>query len=471
MHDLPFRHRLAARILGILGAAALVAEHASCSNSVHSPTGAGGAASHGSSTTTGTGSAVGTTGTTSTGAAIGAGGNMGTGGVSGMGGAGGAGGSIPPSPDCFGWPVPEVDDAGNPIDAGPIDAGPCPADPTTALNVFLAEGCPRGFEPKDVVSGPSSTSTASDCCYLVNLTVCGPGGRPYLVDDRARVATLVTMGAPAGGWTVRRRSPASCEALTRDERASLAEAWSAAALFEHASVASFARFSLELLAAGAPSDLVAAAHEAALDEIEHARLCFALASAYAGMDVAPGPFPLGGQVRLGAGLAGLAASTVVEGCVGETVAAVIAAEQLARATDPAARAALARIAADEARHAELAWRTVAWALRAGGSEVMAAVEQALVAALGAPSAAGGPSLASPGDDGGSARRSAELCPQTPGLEAHGLLDAATQAHLVASAMDDVVAPAARALLRQVTMGGAPKPPGRTSALFEHVSAG
>jgi hypothetical protein len=37
------------------------------------------------------------------------------------------------------------------------------------------------------------------------------------------------------------------------------------ALFQHASVASFARFSLELLALGAPPDLVAAAHAAALD--------------------------------------------------------------------------------------------------------------------------------------------------------------------------------------------------------------
>ena len=56
--------------------------------------------------------------------------------------------------------------------------------------------------------------------------------------------------------------------------------------------------------------------------------------AYAGEEVAPGPFPLGGEVHVAASLAELAASTVKEGCVGETVAAVVAAEQLARATDP-----------------------------------------------------------------------------------------------------------------------------------------
>src|SRR6202042_477762 len=124
-----------------------------------------------------------------------------------------------------------------------------------------------------------------------------------------------------------------------------------------------------LLAAGAPADLVALAHSAALDEIQHARLCFALASAYAGEEIAPGPFPLGSEVRVGADLKSLAASTFAEGCVGETVAAVVASAQLAQATDPAVRAALAEIAADEARHAELAWRTVAWAVQTGGIEV------------------------------------------------------------------------------------------------------
>jgi hypothetical protein len=138
-------------------------------------------------------------------------------------------------------------------------------------------------------------------------------------------------------------------------------------------------------------------------------------------------------VRLGASLAEIAASTVAEGCVGETVAAVVAAEQRARATDPAVRAALAQIAADEARHAELAWRTVAWALRAGGSEVRAAVTRALGAALdGDRGAEGVPP--------GTASVSSEVA------AAHGILDAATRAAVVARAMAEVVLPCARALL-------------------------
>ncbi|MCA9546694.1 MAG: ferritin-like domain-containing protein, partial [Myxococcales bacterium] len=56
------------------------------------------------------------------------------------------------------------------------------------------------------------------------------------------------------------------------QRARLADHWTRQALAEHASVASFARFALHLMAVGAPPDLLVATHQAGLDEIEHARL-------------------------------------------------------------------------------------------------------------------------------------------------------------------------------------------------------
>jgi hypothetical protein len=208
-----------------------------------------------------------------------------------------------------------------------------------------------------------------------------------------------------------------------DRDGALAAAWAADALAEHASVASFARFSLGLLAVGAPAELVEGAHRAALDELRHAELCFALASRYAGEVLGPGPFPTG-RVEPPRTLAALASATVREGCVGETVSAIVAAEQLARATDPEVRRALAVITADEARHAELAWRTVAWALEVGGAEVRAACEQAFAEALAqAPSVPEG----------------------AVGLEAHGRLDTATLQAVARSAMRDVVALCARAL--------------------------
>jgi hypothetical protein len=76
--------------------------------------------------------------------------------------------------------------------------------------------------------------------------------------------------------------------LTLDEatRVELARAWLADASLEHASIASFARFTLLALSFGAPADLLAEAQHAALDEVAHAQLCFGLASRYAGSPLA-----------------------------------------------------------------------------------------------------------------------------------------------------------------------------------------
>ena len=74
-------------------------------------------------------------------------------------------------------------------------------------------------------------------------------------------------------------------------RGALARLWAESARGEHASVPAFSRLSLSLVALGAPAGLVEAALRAALDEIQHARLAFSLASTYAGEPVGPGPLP------------------------------------------------------------------------------------------------------------------------------------------------------------------------------------
>lgn len=132
---------------------------------------------------------------------------------------------------------------------------------------------------------------------------------------------------------------------------------------EHASVASFARASLQLLALGAPPELVAGAHAAALDEIEHARLCYGIASRYAGRPIGPGALAVD-DAPIALSPAAVAVETLLGGCVNEAIAALEARDASDAATDPAIRAALATIADDEARHAELAWRTLAWIVRA-----------------------------------------------------------------------------------------------------------
>ncbi len=444
-----FRRLLALRLLGIVGVASMTLPPACASNSA---TGTSSTTGDGTTTTTtgmgGAGTTTTTTGTRSN-STSGVGGSFlaGTGGsLFGDGGQMTDGIASIVDTVCFDWPLPlpPIDagatdgggsgaggggaDAGSGSGAGggPVDAGPppaCPTDQATIILDYTNNMCPStGWDPVMILSPP--TFVNGQCCYMAQLQLCSLGGRPYLVDGSAQVAA-VEHGGPRG-WAEGARP--SLAGLTAEDRAALAQAWAADGLTEHASVASFSRFSLALLAAGAPAHLLELAHRAALDEIDHARLCFALASAYAGEAVAPGPFPLGGPVEVGAGLADLAASTVREGCVGETVAAVVAAEQLARAEDPAVRAALARIAADEARHAELAWKTVAWAVRAGGSEVRAAVERAFAEALGGFSV------------------EAVSAATSEAMQAHGRLDAATLAAAVRSAKAEIVAPSARALL-------------------------
>ena len=109
---------------------------------------------------------------------------------------------------------------------------------------------------------------------------------------------------------------AAAQALPSDVRRSAAEHWSRVAQLEHASIASFARFSLDLLVVAAPPSLIEAAHRAGLDELRHARLTFGIASSYAGAALGPGPLPIDARAFEGRGLEQIVCSAVVEGCLG-----------------------------------------------------------------------------------------------------------------------------------------------------------
>jgi hypothetical protein len=156
------------------------------------------------------------------------------------------------------------------------------------------------------------------------------------------------------------------------ERRVLAEAWRVSAQMEHASIAAFAQLSLHLAALGAPSELVERTHRAALDEIKHARRCFAFARAFGGEAETAGPIAELAQPERGGApidLVRLAIGSLVDGCVAEGIAADVAANGARGAADPVIREALAMIAADEQQHAELAWAVLAWCLDRGGLAV------------------------------------------------------------------------------------------------------
>lgn len=339
---------------------------------------------------------------------------------------------------CFDWPG-EAGAGGMAGSAGAAGMGG--AGGSGGMGGGAPTMCPSREEAKPLIEAHHFTQVTVEsdgvlgngqCCYDIQYVSPCIGGRPFLVEEKPRTAPAETR-AHGTAWNDTRMPIPEVDALMVEERAELAAAWARDGLFEHASVASFGRFALELMAVGAPADLISAAHEAALDEVRHAKLCLSLASAYAGHVIEPGAFPFDGRVVVSSDLADLASRVAREGAVGETIAAVVADEQLACAEDAAVRAALAVIAEDEARHAELAFRTLVWAIRVGGAPVAEAVANTFVQAL----------------------RRIDLPPSTrASLSAHGRLDEGALRRAVQRAIDEVLNPAIEALgLRDSSAAG------------------
>jgi len=282
----------------------------------------------------------------------------------------------------------------------------------------------RCQSPEDECGGPGDCPPAKgECMYREDHYVCEPFptcGRPFLVDGALRRSALDSDAS----WLDPALAAEPFVPLTAELRTALAEHWARAGLMEHASVAAFARFALQLMALGAPAELVAAATDAMADETRHARLCFGLASRYAGRALGPGPLDVTGA--LGAvELMDVVELVLDEGCIGETSAALEAAWAADAATDPVVASTLRGIARDEARHAELAWRFVAWASTRDGrvaGRVEARLREALHAARDAAAR----------DEGGSNH------PTDPVLAAHGVLDATARRAALLAALGEVL---------------------------------
>lgn len=210
----------------------------------------------------------------------------------------------------------------------------------------VAADCPepgQGCQP-----GPNGTRTCTPSCTV---------GRPFLVADDERVAPVVASGA----WRGRAGTP-RVDHLSSQRRVELAAHWARLGQLEHASIAAFARFSLQLMGLGAPPELVEASTRALADETAHTRLCFELASAYAGRELGPGPLETADCLARSS-LEQIVDLVIQEGCFGETIAALDAQRAADRASDSVIQQAYQQIASDETRHAELAFRFVRWALQ------------------------------------------------------------------------------------------------------------
>jgi hypothetical protein len=295
--------------------------------------------------------------------------------------------------------------------------------PTDACR--LDAQCTQLNNNRCVLAGsPTWTCTSSTCAI----------GRPLLVSGAPRTAPATGRG----DWIERGVAP-DAGSLETDTREIVVGHWLEAAALEHASVASFARFALELLALGAPAELVAGAQRAGLDEVEHARLSYGVASAYAGRSLGPGPLDLT-AVTLRADAREVLRSLVIEGCVGETLGVAEALALRDRASDPALASLHARIASDEQRHAELSWRALAWLLRGAGGDMA--------------------ELAAACFEEGTVALSADPPARAPAAPEHGVLEAPELGALRRRVLREVVAPCAAALL------GAGRPRGDLRELIE-----
>ena len=200
----------------------------------------------------------------------------------------------------------------------------------------------------------------------------GSPGRPF----RSRGKFLKAGSMNRNDWNT--DVQINAEVLDAGTRKKLTNAWLEIAATEHASVATFSKLSLQLMALGAPPELLKTCQQAAMDEIEHARCCYSLASVYAGQTLGPTPFTeLNGIQLEKITLEQLAIESLQDGCLMEgyfSAALYVAAEQ---AIDPALKTSLMNMAEDEARHAKLAWDILDWSLKSS-TEIEAKIQNSLV---------------------------------------------------------------------------------------------
>ena len=247
----------------------------------------------------------------------------------------------------------------------------------------------------------AETENPVDVCFyealFENTGICC--GRPLLQDGIAQVAES-------------RRSPkgkARCAVSGRY--------WAQVALLEHASIASFARCSLELMRWGAPLHLLRATQKAGLDEVNHAQMTRALAERLLGERLELGELKLGSAVSLSASRADFAEAVLREGAIGESLAVLDVAARLQNCSDRETRGVLEQILKDESQHAELAWAILKWLVE----EDMTLLPR-LARVVGEERAKG---------------RTGEGSPVPPGF---GLIDSATQQQVFEEGWEQVLLP-------------------------------
>lgn len=165
----------------------------------------------------------------------------------------------------------------------------------------------------------------------------------------------------------------TADQLTPEQRARVARVWRARTRAEYLAITTFAFLTVDMVAAGAPPDILSFAHQAAIDEIRHTEMCLRMTQIYAGETPTPDP-DLSGLPNDPAlpKLHQAVTNSMLINCVVETFACTILAVVLEQTTDPCAHAVLKRILSDEVGHARLGWAFLRWGIDTGGNGVIKA---------------------------------------------------------------------------------------------------
>ena len=228
-------------------------------------------------------------------------------------------------------------------------------------------------------TGSVSESSSYTCCYdTVAATVgtlCGETppapteGRPLIFEGVAQAASI-SLGK---AWS---KGPlAESSLLTLKQRQVLSTFWLKTAQMEHASVASFHQFALDLMRFGASPELLIRTNKAILDEVAHAKAAFAITEGLLGQPVSPSEFHMNIQPTVN--VSDFATKVALEGAINETIAVVLASLQRAKCTDFAIQQFLSDVIREEAEHAELAWDTLRWLVTKGGQDVIDSLRRLL----------------------------------------------------------------------------------------------
>ena len=222
----------------------------------------------------------------------------------------------------------------------------------------LAYSVTRDFS---VALGARITPGESAGCYVV--------GRPLRRGDGRAALPTVMLVDGSDGTPGERDAEVCCPAVG---------AWAERAACEWSSVPAFEELARQLELCGAPEELPRRARLAAEDELRHAVLSAGVAGLLGGGAIGLEPPALDRRPAVAgrAGLRRLAVESWIDGCLGEGAAAATAAHEADLAVAPELRQMQRSIAADESRHAELAWDVLRWTLSVGGDEVRELITQA-----------------------------------------------------------------------------------------------